>query len=97
MMRKQMEEILINLLSCGIFEVIKNFIMKLQQRKQAAGRGGAVIQPAILPRTGRPAATVLCGMGAGSQTRDAWLLYRGLCLIQCFLWGTGQALTFKVT
>ena len=54
MMRKQMEEILINLLSCGIFEVIKNFIMKLQQRKQAAGRGEAVIQPAILPRTGRP-------------------------------------------
>ena len=37
MMRKQMEEILINLLSCGIFEIIKNFIMKLQQRKQAAG------------------------------------------------------------
>ena len=29
MMRKQMEEILINQLSCGIFEVIKNFIMKL--------------------------------------------------------------------
>ena len=29
MMRNQMEEILINLLSCGIFEVIKNFIMKL--------------------------------------------------------------------
>lgn len=29
MMRKQMEEIPINLLSCGIFEIIKNFIMKL--------------------------------------------------------------------
>ena len=29
MMRKQMEEILINLLCCGIFEIIKNFIMKL--------------------------------------------------------------------
>ena len=29
MMRKQMEGILINLLSCGIFEIIKNFIMKL--------------------------------------------------------------------
>lgn len=29
MMRKQMEEILINLLSCGIFEIIKNFIIKL--------------------------------------------------------------------
>ena len=29
MMRKQMEEILINLLSCGFFEIIKNFIMKL--------------------------------------------------------------------
>ena len=39
MMRKQMEEILINLLSCGVFEIIKNFIMKLWQRKQAAGEG----------------------------------------------------------
>lgn len=28
MMRKQMEEILINLLSCGIFEIIKSLIMK---------------------------------------------------------------------
>lgn len=90
MMRKQMEEILINLLSCGIFEVIKNFIMKLQQRKQAAGRGGAVIQPAILPRTGRPAATVLCGMGAGmydqeqncmagSDSPDRFILSGGCC------------------